>query len=394
MNPRDLSEIKRRLDPSKRNPAAIYGCYVSSEGEVLCSFVKPVSMLSDQEAEQYLPLFRKVLSGTQGQQLLSVGLQGAATVQDEAFERLNRMRVSRLHDEEAVQSFFGEVVMYLHGEQSRRAQSVQRAQDASAALILLLDDGFDVKTRRRDDTVDMEGSDLQFSYFLCCVCPVKPKKPGLAFDTGARDFCVSGNEWTVSAPDLGFLYPTLVQGGADIYTALFYTRSLQEPHEAFLERIFHAQAGMPAAEQQETLRNLLSETLEEECSMEVLQSMHEQVSGMIEERRQDKRADPLHLTGPEVGAVLRACGVSGEKAEAFEREYGETFGPYAEVPAVNLVRTAAFQVATPSVQVKVDPEHTELISTRVVDGKRYVMILADGAVEVNGVPVTFQEEGD
>lgn len=392
MNSRELSEIKRRLDPEKRYPTTIYGCYVSDEGEVLCSFRKPVAMLSQEEAEQYLPLFRKVVSGTQGQQLLPIGLQGAATVEDEAFARLNTLRTSRLKDENALQELFGEIVLYLQEEKAKRPISIDRSQHAASTLILLLDDVFDLKHRRRDGEEDPDRSEAQFSYFLCCICPVKPKKPGLTFDSSAQDFRVWGDCWAVSAPELGFLYPSLVGGGADIYTAMLYTRSISDQHEAFVERIFHAQPGMPAAEQQETLRTLLYESLEEECSMEVLQTLHEQVSDMIEERRQDRHADPLSLTGPEVGAVLRSCGVSGEKAKAFEQEYAETFGPYTEVPAVNLVKPSSFQVATPSVSIKVDPEHAELVTTRVIDGKRYLMILADGAVEVNGIPVAFQEE--
>ena len=48
-----------------------------------------------------------------------------------------------------------------------------------------------------------------------------------------------------------------------------------------------------------------------------------------------------------------------------------------------------FQVETPSVSIKVDPEHADLVSTRVIDGQRYILILADGAVEVNGIQVAI-----
>ena len=126
--------------------------------------------------------------------------------------------------------------------------------------------------------------------------------------------------------------------------------------------------------------------------MEVLQAVHETVRTMIEEQKADKTAEPLKLGKEEVKQVLESCGVSEEKAAAFEEHYDETFGAYAELPAVNLVTPKQFKVDTPSVSIRVDPERSDLIETRVIDGKCYILVLADGDVEVNGVNVKFKQE--
>ena len=42
---------------------------------------------------------------------------------------------------------------------------------------------------------------------------------------------------------------------------------------------------------------------------------------------------------------------------------------------------------TPDVTIQVNPERGDLIETRVIDGKRYILIHAEAGVEVNGVPV-------
>ena len=85
----------------------------------------------------------------------------------------------------------------------------------------------------------------------------------------------------------------------------------------------------------------------------------------------------------------RYC-VSPQRAEAFEEQYGQTFGVNAVIPAVNVVAPKKFTVTTPSVVIRVDPEHSDLIETRVIDGKCYIMVLADGNVEVNGVSVRME----
>ena len=39
MNQRDISEIRRRLNPDKRNPSLVRGCYVRPDGQVISTFV-------------------------------------------------------------------------------------------------------------------------------------------------------------------------------------------------------------------------------------------------------------------------------------------------------------------------------------------------------------------
>ena len=392
MNAKDFSELKRRLNPEKRSPSMIYGCYVNEDGEILASFEKPIAVMSQDEVERYMALFKKVLSGVQGQTLLPVGFEAAQTVQDTCFGILSRLRETRLGDEEARQALYAEIMTWLQEEKASRPQSMDVHKHTLYSLVLLLDDGFDLKHRRRDGEIDHDRSENMFSYFLCCVCPVKPRKPDLSYDAQNADFRVMAEEWTVTAPEVGFLYPALENGGEDIYRAMYYTKDMKDTREGFVQRVFGTEPSMPAAEQKDTVRALLAETLQEECSMEVMQSLHGKVAELIREQQEDKFAEPVSLTREDVAAMLKESGVSDQKLTAFRAEMGEAFGPWAELPAVNLVSPREFKVSTPSVSIKVDPEHADLISTRTIDGARYIMILADGAVEVNGVNIAFEAE--
>ncbi len=389
MTPRDLSEIKRRLDPNKRYPGAVRGCYVNDDGEVLCTFEKPLAMMTQEEADRYMAIFRRILTGTQGQNLLPVCFPGAATVEDEAFNRLYALRQSRLSDEERVLQLYGEIMAWLAEEKNARPQSADAGKNMNCSLILLLADAFDEYHRRRDGEEDRERSDTMYTYFLCAVCPVKLRKPELAWQAG--DFGVTADDWVVAAPEMGFLYPAREQGASDIYAALYYTKSTAEAHDGFVAHVFGAETEMPAARQTEALCAMLQESLQEECSLEVLQAVHETVSDMIREQKADKQADPLNLGSPDICRLLKDCGVSEEKTEAFAEEYEEVFGRNTGVPAVNLVNPRAFRLATPSVSIRVDPAHADLVSTRIIDGQRCIVILADGAVEVNGVNVAIAE---
>ncbi|MBQ6527077.1 MAG: DUF4317 family protein, partial [Clostridia bacterium] len=135
---------------------------------------------------------------------------------------------------------------------------------------------------------------------------------------------------------------------------------------------------------------ILQNTLKEECSMDVVQAVNEKVGEMIQQQKEDKQAEPLQLSGHDVSRVLESAGVSEEKVEAFKQSYSETFGEKAAIPAVNIVSPKEFKVQTPSVQIKVAPDHADLVTTRVIDGQKYIMILADGDVEVNGINIAIQ----
>ena len=117
----------------------------------------------------------------------------------------------------------------------------------------------------------------------------------------------------------------------------------------------------------------------------------EDTQKVIEERKSDKNAQPLSLSKQDVKTMLESCGVSMERQNAFEEKYDQSFGSYAELPAVNMVTPKRFQVETASVSIKVDPAHSDLVQTRIIDGKCYIMVLADDNVKVNGVCVKIRE---
>ena len=54
--------------------------------------------------------------------------------------------------------------------------------------------------------------------------------------------------------------------------------------------------------------------------------------------------------------------------------------------------TGHFQLKTPDVTIRVNPDRKDLIETRRIGGNPYILIRADEGVEVNGVPVRIGEK--
>jgi len=184
---------------------------------------------------------------------------------------------------------------------------------------------------------------------------------------------------------MGFLFPVYEGGAADVNTLLFYSKDSNDAHGDFLKAAFNLEAIMPAAEQTENFQNLLAQSLGAECSLDVVQEMHEAVSELI--AGQGKDDEPLMLSRQDMARVLTEGGVSEERVEAFEKGFDATFGEGAVLPAVNVVTPKQFKVELPSVSIRVDPGQADLLETRVIDGRSYLLIPIEGDISVNGQPV-------
>ena len=55
--------------------------------------------------------------------------------------------------------------------------------------------------------------------------------------------------------------------------------------------------------------------------------------------------------------------------------------------ASNIANAKTFQIETPDVIVKVNPERSDLVETREIDGRRCLVIAIDDHLEVNGIEV-------
>ena len=121
----------------------------------------------------------------------------------------------------------------------------------------------------------------------------------------------------------------------------------------------------------------------------MVQTVHDTLRERLEENDKDKTAEPLEISRREVVSMLESCGVPEEKVQAFQDKYVEEFGEAVSIPARNVVEPKRFEVRTPDVTVNVNPQRSDLVETRVIDGVKYILIRAEEGVEVNGVNIVI-----
>ena len=380
MNIREIGEIRRRVRRDRSNMTEIYGCYVNEGKEIVSQFRQSTAIMPENEAEKYFGLLRKSLSGTVGKNLIDICFETSQVAGSPEHQLLMDLRKTQLHDEQLRDAFFRKII-----------ESVDLG---SAYLILIGCDRYDVPFRSKDDHYQADNSDEVYTYLLCAICPVKQTKPTLHYVPESKDFHDGGITNVVSAPELGFLFPAFDNRSTNIYNALYYTHSPKENHEGFVAAIFNAAIPKPAAEQKKSFEALLTTALEEDCSMDVMQTVHEQLCQRIEMHKESKVPEPLLVSKEDVKDVLQSCGVPEQRVAKFSVDYDEAFGFEADLHPKNIIDDKKFEVHTPDVSIKVDPSRTDLIETRVIGGVKYILICAEEDVEVNGVSIHIgQPEG-
>lgn len=374
---KEISEVRRHLRRDRSNITHIYGCYVNDNKEIISEFKQSVGMMPENESDKYFALLRRSLSGALGKNLIDITFKTSQVADSPEHKLLMALRESRLEDEEKRLEFYQKIIdtVVLEGNY----------------LILLGCDSYDVPFRSKDDSFQKDSSEEVYRFLLCCICPVKQTKANLHYIPEEKVFHDGAMNQMVSAPALGFLFPAFDNRSTNIYNALYYTHDTKGAQDALIEAIFNTPVPQPAAEQKKSFEALLTTALGEECSLDVVQTVHDQICQRIELHKESKVPEPLLISKEDVEEVLSSCGVSEEHVAKFSVDYDEVFGFEADLHPKNIIDNKHFELKTPDVVIKVDPARSDLIETRVIGGVKYIMICADEEVEVNGVNIHIQD---
>lgn len=375
---KEIGEIRRHLRRDRSAITHLYGCYVNDNKEIITSFRQSTALMPENESDKYFALLRRTLSGGLGRNLIDLSFKTSQVAGSPEHKLLMDLRECKLQDEELLATFFQKIIdsVVLEG----------------SYLILLGCDSYDVPFKGKDDIASRDQSDEVYTYLICTICPVKQTKANLHYVPEEKLFHDGAMNQMVSSPALGFLFPAFNDRATDIYSALYYTHDISVSQDALIEALFNVPVPQPAAEQKKTFEALLTTSLGEECSLDVVQTVHDQISQRIELHKEAKVPEPLLIGKEEVKEVLASCHVSDAAMAKFSVSYDEAFGFEADLHPKNIIDNKHFELKTPDVVIKVDPARSDLIETRVIGGVKYIMICADEDVEVNGVSISIQDK--
>lgn len=367
----EINELKRLYTPSNCSITRICGCYVDGEKNKKTEFKEAFLSLPEEEIFKYFELLRKTLSGSLGKNLLNLDFPLASEQEGGTQAALLALRDSKLKDDALIEEFYDRVV--------------NTYEYVGNYLILLIHDAYDVPGKTTDGLTMDDASDTVFEYIMCCICPVNLSKPGLSYDNINNEFHNRIRDWVVEMPETGFLFPSFNDRATDIHSTLFYSKNPEEAHSEFVENILGCTMPLSAGTQKEAFQALIEETLGDEVEYEVVKNIHENLTEMIEEHKEIP--EPLTLDKHQVKSLFEKSGVKEEKLTDFDKLYDAAAGEDTSLFVNNVANVRTFEVKTPDVVVKVNPERADLVNTLQIDGKRCLVIEINDHVEVNGITI-------
>ena len=371
MNKKEVLEIRKQFTPANCAITRIAGCYVDHEKNKKMESKSAFLSLPEEEAFKYFDNFKKTLYGTMGKNMLNMEFPIDQEMPGGTQEFLMKLKASKLEDDMLLEEFYDKVIATY--------------EYAENYYIILIHAMYDVPGRSSDNLEMFDASDEVYEYLVCSICPVSLSKAGLSYN--AESNCIQDRirDWVVDMPDKGFLFPAFNDRSTDIHGVLYYTKKSEDLQPELIEQLLGARMPMSANTQKETFQMLIEDTLGEDGDYETIRNIHDTLNDMIEEHKEEQ--EPLQLDKTDVRKVFEKSGVSSEKMECFDQNYEETAGEKTSLLATNITETKKFQIETPDIVIKVNPERADLIETRVIDGRQCLVIAVDDHIEVNGVNV-------
>jgi hypothetical protein len=371
MNKKEILEIRKQFSPANCAITRICGCYVDHEKNKKLESREAFLSLPEEEAFKYFEIFKKTLSGTLGRNMLEMEFPMDAEMPGGTQEFLLKLRDSKLEDDMLLQEFYDKIIeSYIYEENY---------------YIVLIHAMYDIPGKSSDGLEMFDASDEVYEYLLCSICPVGLSKPGLSYNAEDNRIQDRIRDWVVDKPDKGFLFPAFTDRSTDLHKAVYYTKKTQDLQEEMIAHVLGAKMPVSADSQKEIFQIIVEDTLGESADYETVCTIHETIHDLIEEHKDEP--EPLTLDQTELKKVFEKSGVSNEQMESFEQNFCETAGEKASLQASNITEMKKFQIETPDISIKINPERMDLIETREIDGRQYLMIAVDDHIELNGISV-------
>lgn len=409
MTKRDVLELKRRLKKKECTFTKMSGCYVNANKEEVLTFQTDFRDLEEEEMFKYLDIANKVLSGTVGNNLLKLDFSTDAEAPLGPQQVLMGIRESKLLNEELLETFYKHVIenFYYVGNY----------------LIILFRDVYDVPAKTTDGFKTDESEEV-YEYILCAICPVDLSKPALGYLEDDNRIGSRVRDWVVSMPEIGFVFPLFDERSANIHSTLFYTKNTKEPHDEFMKEVLGCGLKKTTAEKKIIFKNIVLKSSEnEEKGEQLFTAIQGGLNDFVQLEQRDEtevteEIQPV-LTKEKIIELSEITDIPKEITETIASKWDEIFEEE-EAPQIKQIvdkklakeaknneekKELVKENAALREQIKVheqmekdEDSHEEdvilrvskkkalEISTRVVDGQKYVMIPVedDSHTFVNG----------
>lgn len=370
MNQKDLSELKKHFLPADDllTVQRVFSTFIDSEKTLRCKSVRSFAEVPDEEMSVLYTTLAKVLKGKLGKGLIEYDFPNEVYEDDQPQNLLWELLEKGLDDEEQMEKCIAHIT--------------EKMVYTLPYAVFIAQCNYTVFEKNKLGEKNKYDS-REFRFLVAAVCPVESRVDGLIYDEDENSIIrkTHFDRVVADAPTDGFLFPTFTGRGPDVNHVMYFTKKPKEPNVSIVEDVLGCHYTLSAEEEKETFRAVLDKAVGEELNLNVIASINEKIQDYAKTFKDEP--EPPVVSDIFVRDVLLDSGVTQEHAEAAQALYQEaTEGNF--FIASNLTDSKT-TLSTGGVTVSISGDATDKITTREIDGRRFLMIsLDDPEIIVNG----------
>ncbi len=375
MDKQGITEIKKTLKPDRTAIDHMVTAFIGHEqdGSTKMLSFKRQRLLAMEDAAvfKYLDIAKATFGGKFDKNLLNIPFSLEAEKEGNEQYRLMKLRESKLCDDELVKEYIMNMADNFASQEN--------------LMIVLYHGMYDVPVKTKDN-IKLDDSEEVFDFIMASVCPLKLEKPGIYYNSETQSFETINQKLVADKPVMGFMFPAFNDRHTDIHEMLFFTKKADDTHPEFINAVSGQKAPLPADIQKNIFENIVNE-LVGKATFEDEKALHHTIARAIETRQYNK--EDMTVSKNDILDVIKES-----IADVDEVKFNNTFDTMldgydtSDFSLVNLVNTSSFDVEMADVKIKVNPDKTNIIERKKVDGKDvFVIPVYEGGVEVNGKPI-------
>lgn len=376
MNKKETAEIKKNFSDKSGFfvMERVITAFIDAERNVRYNNVCSCLTMEQEEHDVYMETLKKVLNTNVDKVLVEYEFPNDAYEDGKSQDILYKLLKSELKDEQVCENYVNHIAENL-------------AYSGNYALIT----AYCCYTVRRKDKNDefSDGKDEIFRYLITAICPVTTGADGFVFDSFNNEIVKKLNTELIiskSASD-GFLYPVFSNRSTDVNHVMYYAKKSSEPNISMIENVLGCTFVMSADNEKANFQTILKNVVGDDLDYMVIQSVNDKIKEVVEENKND--TDKTVIDDTKLKEILTDVGIPEEHLQNLQPVYQQVCGD-APLTASNLVENKTV-LKTAGITVNIKPEASDKIRTKVIDGRKCLIIdIDDPTIEINGLPVTLE----
>lgn len=374
MDKKAVGEIRKILMKNDCRIDKITGVFVDEQGQVITELKDTWRALAEEEVEKYCEIFRKTLTGKLGKNLYNMEFPLNEEADGGNQNILFQILDDQFENRAMLKGFFQKIM--------------DTARMPGRYLILLAHGAYDIPAKTSDGQDLDDASEYVYFFMVGCICPVVEVKEGLCFDEETLTFVNKRSDLGVQMPEAGFLFPAFNDRMPDIHSLLWYAKKEDERHTELIDALIGENCDRPLTEkaQQEVFSAVVEQTLGRDCNFENVMSLTQSLDETIKQEKDDP--EPYELGKTEVRRLLSESGASPDTINRnFEEVFDEQVGEGKTFTAENLGGRSTVQIKSPSIKITAKSDVASIITSKVIDGREYILIPVQDDIELNGIRI-------